>query len=154
MGQQQPPDTRAAWGDFPDTVLHFASATTFSVDLRRDIDGATSAYLSCLGFERSFGVVSAQDPMGVTPTATANADLAARLQTEVAAMRAAYACLDACNPDRSHCEKSIAIALDLQSSIALAYRYNQLAIFWFDGESFWIVPVYSDNAVLRLPAPT
>jgi hypothetical protein len=33
----------------------------------------------------------------------------------------------------------------------MAARRDQLAIFWFDGEAFWIFPVHSRNARLRLP---
>ncbi len=80
-----------------------------------------------------------------------NDALAASLQQEVAGLGVTRVCVDACSPDGSHCERSIAIALDERSAIDIAYRYEQLAIFWFDGEAFWIIPVYSRNERLRLP---
>jgi uncharacterized protein involved in propanediol utilization len=105
-----------------------------------------------MGFERSFGIVTAQDPMGSAQLAAVNAALAASLQEETAGLGVARVCVDACSPDRTHCERSIAIALDEASLVDIAYRYQQLAIFWFDGEAFWIVPVHSRNDRMRLPA--
>lgn len=114
-----------------------------------DVD--TLIALREIGFERSFGILSAQEPMGLPQPKDVDARLAATLKAEVAELGTWHVHLDACSPDRSHCECSIAIVLDLESLIALAYRYNQLAIFWFDGEGFWIVPVRSSKARQRLP---
>jgi hypothetical protein len=89
--------------------------------------------------------------MGVTQLPPMNDALAASLRKETAGLSVTQVCVDACSPDGSHCERSIAIALDEQSLIDIAHRYEQLAIFWFDGEAVWIIPVYSGNARLRLP---
>ena len=121
------------------------------LDLRKPVDAASRSCLKIMGFEQPFGVVSAQDPMGVAQSPSVNSVLAASLQSDVAKLRVAQASLDACSPERSHCEHSMAIALDLPALIDLAYRYDQLAIFWFDGRAFWIVPVHSTKARLRLP---
>jgi hypothetical protein len=121
------------------------------VDLRCEIDPGVCRYFITVGFERSFGIVSGQDPMGQHPTLAENERLAASLQQEVSGLSVAQSSVTAFSPDGSHCEKSVAIALDLESLIALADRYRQLAIFWFDGDSFWIIPVRSSMAKLRLP---
>ena len=90
--------------------------------------------------------------MGRGQLPAVNAALAASLQEETAELGVARVCVDACSPDRAHCERSVAIALDEASLIDIAYRYEQLAIFWFDGKAFWIVPVHSRNERMRLPA--
>jgi uncharacterized protein DUF3293 len=144
-------DPLGDWGDFPDTVLHFRSLPALTLDLREKITTTDRETLGRIGFERSFGIISAEDPMGVTQPAAVNAALAARLLQDVAQLDAMCADVDACSPDRSHCEQSVAIAIGLQSLTGLAYRYRQLAIFWFDGEAFSIVPVHSNKAMLRLP---
>ncbi len=157
MGQQPPDSPASGWGQFPDTVLRFrsrpssSSSSSLVIDLRNRVDIDTRIALRGIGIEQSFGILSAQEPMGLPQSKDVDARLAASLKTEVAALGARHVHLDACSPDGSHCERSIAIVLDLESLIALAYRYNQLAIFWFDGEEFWIVPVRSSNARLRLP---
>lgn len=89
--------------------------------------------------------------MGRVRPASENAVRAARLQEETAGLGVARVSIDACSPDRAHCERSMAIALDERSLIDIARRYQQLAIFWFDGEAFWIVPAHSGNARVRLP---
>jgi hypothetical protein len=89
--------------------------------------------------------------MGVTQPPAVNDALAASLQQEAAGLGVMHVCVDACSPDESHCERSVAIALDERSLIDIASRYEQLAIFWFDGDAFWIIPVHSRNARLQLP---
>lgn len=89
--------------------------------------------------------------MGMQQSASINSARAAVLRDEVAALKVAHVDLDACSPDGSHCEDSIAVGIALEPLIAIANRYEQLAVFWFDGDVFWIEPVRSGNASLRLP---
>lgn len=141
------------WGPFSDTILRFGSTPAVIIDLRREIDHTIRSELRLIGFERTFGIVSAQDPGGVGQPETDNAALAARLQRDVATLGVAQSCVDACSPDGAHRESSVALELDPQALVDLAARYDQLAIFWFDGEAFWIVPVRSRKAKVRLPIP-
>lgn len=101
--------------------------------------------------EHTFGIVTAQDPMGVKQSGVRNTELADMLERAAASLGGPWVRVDACNPDHSHCERSIAISIGLQPLIALACRYDQLAIFWFDGAAFWIIPARSDEPALRLP---
>ncbi len=144
-------DSARGWGSFPDTVLHFRTQAPFDIDLRERVGSLERSELSAIGLERSFGVVTADDPMGREHSAAENANRAASLQQEIAGLTRAYARVEACSPDGSHCEHSIAVKLDERTLIDIARRYEQLAVFWFDGEAFWLVPVYSTNARLRLP---
>jgi len=141
----------SGWGDFPETVLHFDSTPVLVLDLRQRVSATALSAIREIGFEQQFGIVTAQDPMGVTQAKDVNAALATRLRTEVADLHVPYLGVDACSPDHSHCEQSVAVALGLRQSIDLACRYDQLAIFWFDGAAFWIVPARSCNARTRLP---
>jgi hypothetical protein len=144
-------DAAGAWGSFPETLLHFRSSPQLTIDLRRAVDEEVRSGLRKIGFERSFGIVTAQNPMGVEQISVVNDALAASLQQVTAGLGVKQVCIDACSPDESHCERSVAIELDERSLIDIAYTYEQLAIFWFDGEAFWIVPVYSGKERLRLP---
>lgn len=147
-----PPSEDAGWGDFPRTVLHFAPANDPTIDLRQQVSSEATRALTRLAIGGSFGVVTAQDPMGITQSAQRNDALAAELEEEIAAMGVPFALLDACSPDRSHCERSIAVAAPRTRVVEIACRYEQLAIFWFDGSSFWIVPARSMKEQVRLPA--
>lgn len=144
-------DSATDWGDFPSTVLHFLSEAPFALDLRANISEIELAALQVAGFEHAFGIVTAQDPMGVEQPPETNAMLVAKLEADVARLNAHHVEVDACSPDSSRCEQSMAIDLHLESAVSLASRYDQLAIFWFDGAAFWIVPARSPKSRLRLP---
>jgi len=140
------------WGLFPDTVLQFKAETPLSLDLRYPINASALTRLQTLGFERAFGIVTASNPMGVVLTEEDNFARARTLNAEVERLHATRLYVDACSPDRSHCEASVAISLTLQALVAIADRFDQLAVFWFDGDVFWIEPVRSNYSRLRLPA--
>lgn len=148
-----PSSDGVGWGDFPRTVLHFADVSHPNMDLRRHASREAIRALTRHGLNGSFGVVTAHDPMGITQSVERNDALAAQLEGEIATMGVPFALLDACSPDRSHCERSIAVALSRASVVEIACRYEQLAIFWFDGRSFWIVPARSTTEQVRLPVP-
>jgi uncharacterized protein DUF3293 len=141
----------AGWGEFPNTVLYFRDAGKLKVDLREPVSDTSRMGFDRLGFEQSFGIVTSCNPMGVLQSPAINARLMARLQKEVLQLNVVNVGVDACSADRSHCEPSVALALDRDALIAIAARHDQLAIFWFDGEAFWIFPVRSRNMRLRLP---
>ncbi|HWG33707.1 MAG TPA: DUF3293 domain-containing protein [Gemmatimonadaceae bacterium] len=145
------PDAAHGWGSFPETILQFRSTPAITIDLRTAVDRRVRAALREIGFEQPFGIITAQDPMGVPQLPAVNDARAASLLKVTAGLSVTQVRVDACSPDESHCERSIAIALDQRSAIDIARRYEQLAIFWFDGDAFWIVPVCSRNERLRLP---
>ena len=55
------------------------------------------------------------------------------------------------SPDRRHRERGVAVAMDGDDAIALARRFGQLAIYWFDGERFWLYGALEPRAAERLP---
>ncbi|MEO6777921.1 MAG: DUF3293 domain-containing protein [Gemmatimonadaceae bacterium] len=144
-------DPATDWGDFPRTVLHFLSESPFALDLQANIRDTELAALEEAGFEHTFCIVTAQDPMGIEQPPETNAMLVAKLEADVAQLKAHHVEVDACSPDSSHCEQSMAVDVDLEVAVSLASRYDQLAIFWFDGATFWIVPARSSKSRLRLP---
>jgi len=121
------------------------------IDLRAPVTAAHRDALIGLGLERSFGILTAQDPGGATQSPERNAMLAANLQRVLGAARMHYVTVDASSPDHSHSESSVAVSLSRDSAVALARQYDQLAIFWFDGRQFWIVPVTANVPPLSLP---
>lgn len=139
------------WGEFPHTILHFPGPDALSLDLRENVSRREVRALTRLGLEHTFGIVTAQDPMGVAQAAAHNQKLAADLERDIAAMGVPFAPVDACSPDRSHCERSLAVAIPCAELVELARGCQQLAIFWFDGGGFWIVPAMSANDRVRLP---
>lgn len=138
------------WGDFPSTHLHFVDPPVVSVVVRAHVSADARAALAAHGLTGAFSVITAQDPMGRTQPPEVNARLAAKLQAQVAALGVQFARVEACSPDRSHCEQSVAIVSARHEAVRLACEYDQLAIFWFDGDAFWIVPARSSKPAVRL----
>ncbi|MEO9226455.1 MAG: DUF3293 domain-containing protein [Gemmatimonadaceae bacterium] len=136
---------------FHQTILYFRTDPPLRIDLRRDLSASDRSMLGGLGLGRSFCIVTAEDPMGVAQAADVNDALVARLRERARQIEAVQVDVDACGVDGSHCENSIAIAINIQAAIRLADVYRQLAIFWFDGDAFWIIPVRSNKAKLKLP---
>ncbi len=143
----------AVWGQYPDTILTFSSAQGLVVDLRQAVTVELAASFRAIGLGISFGIVTACDPMGIYQEPAVNRVRTDMLQKEIESTFLSHALVGACSVDGSHCEASFALAADLASITALATRYDQLGIFWFDGNSFWIIPARSTNAPLRLPIP-
>jgi hypothetical protein len=141
---------RAEWGDFPSTHLRFVDAPEITIDVRGHVGVEERAALAAHGLTGSFAVVTAQDPMGKTQPPEVNQALATKLQDHVRSLGVPYARVEACSPDRSHCEDSIALVLARDECVTLARDYDQLAIFWFDGDAFWIVPARSSKPAVRL----
>ena len=59
--------------------------------------------------------------------------------------------VDCCSPDRSHCECSIAVTMPQREALDLAREMRQVAIFWFDGNRFWILGALVEADPLMLP---
>jgi len=59
--------------------------------------------------------------------------------------------VEACSPDRSHCESSVAVLMPRDKAIALARELEQIAIFWFDGARFWILGADLETDAIVLP---
>ena len=147
------PDARAAaWRAFPKTVLHLAGA---SIDLREPVTPAVLARLAELGLREPFGVITAYNPLAGAAGAAPSIDDATR-NSRLRATLVASGCrcwsVDACSPDGAHCEPSFAARSGRDALLSLARLYDQLAIFWFDGARFWIIPAQPGFEELALPA--
>jgi len=73
------------------------------------------------------------------------------LEAELESSGDAFVRVDACSPDRSHCECSVALKGTLDRVIDMAKRWDQLAIFWFDGSGFWIYGAIEPIRPIKLP---
>lgn len=120
------------------------------VDLRERVDPSTGARLRDLGIGSSWATITAYNP-GRILEPSENERRARELDAIVMGLGVAYIAADGIQPDGSHREPGFAIALDQERAIALASEFGQSAIFWFDGESFWLVPALVGTAAIRLP---
>jgi hypothetical protein len=60
--------------------------------------------------------------------------------------------VDGVSPDGAHRERSVAVRLPKADVVALGRRYQQSAVFWFDGGAFWLLGAEAAAEPQRLPA--
>jgi hypothetical protein len=145
--EQQDPD----WPRYPETILSFSTTPLVEIDLRKIPSARALADLEAAGFGQPFAVLTAFDPRGRNLPPAENERRRRDLDARLTADRYKFANVDACSPDRSHCECSVAVVMPQEKAIELARELEQVAIFWFDGERFWILGVIVESDPLMLP---
>jgi hypothetical protein len=151
------------WDEYPCTVLEFIVEGRPRIDLRRPLGDAERATLRRLGLYRPFAVLTAENPWGENaedaPTERAeeaaerrNADRRARLEQDLRDAGITFHGCDGVAPDGDYREHGAAILTTRDRAVALAVQYKQLAIFWFDGTTFWLVGAVARKPDRRLPA--
>ena len=142
-----------AWSSYPETVLVFAGDPEMMVDLREPVPPATRNALKAMGLGEPFSVLTSYNPRGETIEAAENDRRFAELKAELESAGIEYRVIDACSPDRSHCECSVVLMkVERDDAIEIAKRWEQVAIFWYDGNGrFWIYGGIVDTSPISLP---
>jgi hypothetical protein len=138
------------WGSYPETVLIFSGDPELFIDLREPVPPATRNALSALGLGEPFSILTAFNPRGVDHPPHENERRMEELEAELASSGDSFVRVDACSPDKSHCECSVALKGDMKRALDIARRWEQIAIFWWDGTKFWIRGAITDGE-LELP---
>lgn len=146
---KKPLDER--WSRYPETVLHFQGEPPVMIDLRVEIGPSLRQGLAALKLDSEFAVLTAFNPRGVDAGDQDNKSRMKELEAELGSVGYDFVRLDACSPDKSHCECSVAVKTSLADSVALAKRWEQIAIFWFDGSAFWLYGAIVDMDPVQLP---
>lgn len=141
------------WHRYPDTILRFRTAPAVTIDLREPLGKRETAALAGVGLDAPFAVLTAHDPRGQDQDARVNASRAAALDDRLRADGARFVHVDACSPDGAHCEDSVAVLIPRDQATGIARELEQVAIFWFDGEKFWIVGALYGGDPVMLPRP-
>ena len=136
------------WSSYPETVLHFPGVM---VDLRVPVEPTVRNSFRALGLGGEFGILTAFNPNGVTIGNEENDRRMKELEAELTSMGVSFVRIDACSPDKSHCECSVALEMEFERVIDIAKRWEQVAVFWFDGASFWIYGAIVVIEPIKLP---
>jgi hypothetical protein len=139
------------WPKYPETILTFATDPAIEIDLRTIPPASALAGLSTVGLGKPFAIMTAFDPRGENLSSRENEERGASLERRIASAGYHFVDVDCCSPDRAHCERSVAVVMPQEDAIALARELEQVAIFWFDGERFWIVGALVETDPLMLP---
>lgn len=148
-GKRKERDER--WSSYPETILHFTGNPEVMVDLREAVPPATRNGLATIGLDKPFGVLTAFNPGGVDIGADENDRRMKELEAELSSVGDSFTRVDACSPDKSHCECSVALVSSRERAIDIAKRWDQIAIFWWDGSAFWIYGAITDADPIQLP---
>ena len=139
------------WPKYPETILSFSTTPPVEIDLRAIPSAEDLAALGRAGLANPFAIVTAFDPRGENLSAAENEQRTRDLERRLAKNGHCFTSLDCCSPNRSHCERSFAVEMPQQEAIELARELEQVAIFWFDGQRFWIVGAMVKTDPLMLP---
>jgi hypothetical protein len=139
------------WPRYPETILRFETGPPIEIDLREIPSQLALNQLKGAGFGKPFAIMTAFDPKGRDLSGTENEERRRALEERLAARGYGFARVEACSPDRSHCESSVAVAMSQQEAIDLAKEMEQVALFWFDGTRFWILGGIVETDPLMLP---
>jgi hypothetical protein len=133
------------------TILIFPDPDSFAIDLRKPLRPDEGAALSRRGLSGPFGVVTAYNPLGQQATDESNVTRHLRLLDAVAELGFKGIAVDGASPDLEHREPSLALQVPRGVVIRLAAEFRQDAIFWFDGDRFWLVTVGASLEPIPLP---
>ena len=156
------PESREKWRAYPNTVLTFAAPAPLRIDLRQPLDDDQRRALAAAGWSNAFAVLTAENPRGDNtddePTGSqaarnerANRERRHTLHETLAARHVRARDVEGSAPDGSYTERCVAIDVPLQGAVELARDFDQLAIFWFDGSRFWLVPAKATERPVPLP---
>jgi hypothetical protein len=152
MDMQSTPDAYDPdWPLYPETVLGFKTRPPIEIDLRENPSDAVLEQLSAAGLGQPFAIMTAYDPQGRNLSHEENEKRKQSLDKKLRASGYTFVHVDCCSPDRSHCEASVAVPMPRDDALVLARELQQIAIFWFDGERFWILGAVVDTDPLMLP---
>ena len=139
------------WPKYPETILTFATQPSLEIDLRQIPSESALAMLKATGLGDPFAIITAFDPRGQDLSPAENDERRRALDRRLTASGYRFKRVDCCSSDRSHCESSVAVAMRQEDAVALAKELQQIAIFWFDGQRFWVLGALIDTDALMLP---
>jgi hypothetical protein len=154
----------ARYHDYPNTILEFFpdGAPPLRVDLRKPLDDATRGAVARLCVGTAFAIFTAENPDGhnaedePTPAAEAarereNGRRQRVLEDALRETGVPWLRVDGMAPTGEYREHCVAVAIPRDDAAALAGRLRQLALFWYDGARFWLLPAKASEEPVRLP---
>lgn len=127
------------WASYAETILVVHGSSPIEVPLSKPIGAHGRAAFQAAGLPGCFGLVTPENPFGRPMTPEENATRRAEFVAELAALGEVPVRVDGLSPDRSHREIGVALGWPLESVLQLARRWEQSAIYWFDGEAMWVI---------------
>ena len=158
-------DAREKLRDYASTLLEFAGPPPLRLDLRRPMTDGDRAALRALGVASAFAVLTAENPGGehaeeeaAPPDAqreeARNQRRTARLLDHLGRIGAPALRVDSVAATGGFRERCVATPATQAERVELARRFDQVALFWYDGGQFWLLPATVDAKPRVLPDDT
>lgn len=141
----------ALWTAYANAILVIGGEPQIKVDLRQPVSEDLRHLLTKLGLGSAFAIVTPFDPRGQREPALENQRRYEHARALLQARNLRFVAADGESPDATHRERGFALAMNRGQAAALARELEQLALYWFDGEAFWIDDVRTTRAPQRLP---
>jgi hypothetical protein len=139
------------WTAYANTILRIGSARQIKIDLRLPLSDEDRRVLTDLLPHKTFAIVTPFNPGGKCTSSWRNRWRHFRMRARLASLDLPFAPADGESPDGHHRERGFAIAMGRGDAATLARSHGQLALYWFDGEAFWIDDVRTTKPPQRLP---
>ncbi|HEY3933410.1 MAG TPA: DUF3293 domain-containing protein [Gemmatimonadales bacterium] len=130
--------------------MRFRTTPPVEIDLATQVSAAARRSLATVGLDGTFGLATPCNPMGRRTDDTTNGNRLIRFLAELDAAGKRYVRVDGCSPDGSHVEPGVALAWPQGDVVALARKWEQSAIYWWDGATFWVIGALTQSAPWQL----
>ncbi len=137
-GPMRPADD-PGWSAYAEAILLVHGPSPAEVDLMRPLGAKEHAVFHAAGLPGCFGLVTAENPRGRDVSPEENAARRARFDAELAARGERPVRVDGLSRDRRRAEIGVALAWPMEAVLELARRWDQSAIYWFDGGTMWVI---------------
>lgn len=144
------PEDDPGWAGYAETILEVHLDPPQEVDLTRPIAARERAIFRAAGLPDAFGLVTADNPFGRPAPEAVNQQRREGLLAELASRGTVAVRVDGLSRDRRHREVGVALPWPQDAVVALARRWDQSAIYWFDGEAMWVVGALTESPPWRL----
>lgn len=138
------------WSSYAETILVFPGSAPGEVPLSKPIGEEGRAVFAAAGLPGAFGVLTAENPYGRPADPTENVRRREQLLDELRAAGASPVQVEGVSPDRRHREIGVALRWPRDAVVELARRWEQSAIYWFDGQDMWVVGALTVAAPWKL----
>jgi hypothetical protein len=137
------PEDDPGWAAYAETVLAFDLPGAPRVDLALPLDARALALFRLAGLPGTFGLVTPENPRGLTASTAENDARWNRFRDGPAARGVR---VDGWDPAGTRRERGVALPWSCAALLALARQWDQSAIYWCDGTVMWVLGALTRTA--------
>jgi hypothetical protein len=144
------PEDDPGWHGYADTILEVHLVPPQEIDLAQPVTERERAIWREAGLQGAFGLVTPDNPFGQPMAEAVNAERRERFWAELHGRGVQPVRVDGLSRDRQHREIGVALPWSCDEVVELARRWDQSAIYWFDGAAMWVIGALTQAPPWRL----